>query len=44
MKTWTTKAGTEVTVLLRGRCNLFLVARGEARILVDTAPPGCGRD
>lgn len=36
MKTWTTRNGHTITQVLSGRCNCFLVRRGNARLLVDT--------
>ncbi len=38
MKTWQTARGTTITRLLAGRSNVFLVARGGRRVLVDTSP------
>ncbi|MDD5168370.1 MAG: MBL fold metallo-hydrolase [Syntrophales bacterium] len=36
MKTWTTKNGQRIDQLLGGRCNAFLVSRGDRCILVDS--------
>jgi hydroxyacylglutathione hydrolase len=37
MKSWTTKNGHVVRHVIGGRSNVFLVSRGDARILIDTA-------
>jgi hydroxyacylglutathione hydrolase len=37
MKTWKTKSGYEITCVLSGRSNVFLLSNGKLNILIDTS-------
>ncbi|HOE79658.1 MAG TPA: MBL fold metallo-hydrolase [Smithellaceae bacterium] len=43
MKTWTTKNGQQVTQVLDGRCNIFMVSGGTGNMLIDTGSAGMRR-
>jgi len=38
MKTWKTRNGSQITRVLAGRSNVFLLSSGEKYILIDTSP------
>ncbi|MBN2399281.1 MAG: MBL fold metallo-hydrolase [Candidatus Aminicenantes bacterium] len=40
MKNWETKNGYQITRVLAGRSNVFLISKGGRNILVDTSPAG----
>ena len=38
MKTWKTKSGYRILLILSGRSNVFLITNGKKNILIDTSP------